>query len=49
LSAGFLIGYFSDNALAALQNVAMKWFGTVDKKYTGRADAPGHDHDDKPA
>lgn len=49
LSAGFLIGYFSDNALAALQNVAMKWFGTVDKKYTGRNEAPGHDHDDKPA
>lgn len=35
LSAGFLIGYFSDNVLAALQNLAVKWFGTVDKRYSG--------------
>lgn len=34
LGGGFFIGYFSDNVLAALQNLAVKWFGTVDKRYT---------------
>ena len=29
--AGWLIGYFSDNALAALQKLAHRWFGTVDE------------------
>lgn len=35
LGAGFLFGYFSDNVLAALQNLAAKWFGTVDAKFRG--------------
>jgi len=30
IGAGWLIGYFSDNVLAALQNLARRWFGTVD-------------------
>ena len=33
LGGGFFIGYFSDNVLAALQNLAIKWFGTVDVRY----------------
>lgn len=33
LGAGFLLGYFSDNVLAALQNLAVRWFGTVDTKF----------------
>jgi len=40
LGGGFFVGYFSDNVLAALQNLAMKWFGTVDKRYQVRF--PGH-------
>ena len=31
IGVGWLIGYFSDNALAALQKLARKWFGTVDE------------------
>ncbi len=31
IGAGWLIGYFSDNALAALQKLAHRWFGTVDE------------------
>jgi hypothetical protein len=27
---GFFIGHFSDNVLAALQRLALEWFGTVD-------------------
>jgi hypothetical protein len=38
LGAGFLFGYFSDNVLAALQNLAAKWFGTVDTRFRGGAD-----------
>ncbi len=38
LGAGFLLGYFSDNVLAALQNLAVKWFGTVDTRFRGGAD-----------
>ena len=38
LAGGFFIGYFSDNVLAALQNLAVKWFGTVDKKYHRKAE-----------
>jgi len=38
LGAGFLLGYFSDNVLAALQNLAVKWFGTVDARFRGGAD-----------
>ena len=38
LGAGFLLGYFSDNVLAALQNLAVRWFGTVDSKFKGSAD-----------
>lgn len=34
LGAGFLLGYFSDNVLAALQNLAIRWFGTVDRKHS---------------
>jgi hypothetical protein len=47
LGGGFFIGYFSDNVLAALQNLAVKWFGTVDKRYhrkVGQADLHA-DHD----
>jgi hypothetical protein len=33
LGAGFLLGYFSDNVLASLQNLAVRWFGTVDSKF----------------
>lgn len=33
LGAGFFLGYFSDNVLAALQNLAVRWFGTVDAKF----------------
>jgi hypothetical protein len=29
---GFFIGHFSDHVLAALQRLARKWFGTVDKR-----------------
>jgi hypothetical protein len=32
LGGGFFLGYFSDNVLAALQNLAIRWFGTVDNK-----------------
>jgi hypothetical protein len=42
LGGGFFIGYFSDNVLAALQNLAVKWFGTVDKRYHGRAAGGQH-------
>lgn len=35
LGSGFLLGYFSDNVLAALQNLAIRWFGTVDSKRGG--------------
>lgn len=42
LGGGFFIGYFSDNVLAALQNLAVKWFGTVDKRYQR---VPGHAHE----
>ena len=42
LGGGFFIGYFSDNVLAALQNLAVKWFGTVDKRYQRLAHP--HDH-----
>jgi len=38
LGAGFLLGYFSDNVLAALQNLAVRWFGTVDTKFKGSDD-----------
>jgi hypothetical protein len=38
LGAGFLLGYFSDNVLAALQNLAVKWFGTVDTRFRGASD-----------
>jgi hypothetical protein len=38
LGAGFLLGYFSDNVLAALQNLAVRWFGTVDSKFKGGDD-----------
>jgi hypothetical protein len=42
VGAGWLIGYFSDNVLAALQKLAGRWFGTVDEPKggngTGRAD-----------
>jgi hypothetical protein len=31
VGAGWLIGYFSDNVLAALQKLAHRWFGTVDE------------------
>ncbi len=40
LGGGFFIGYFSDNVLAALQNLAVKWFGTVDKRYQRKLPAP---------
>lgn len=43
--AGFFIGYFSDNVLAALQNLATKWFGTVDKRFTGRSEAGAAAHE----
>lgn len=33
LGGGFLLGYFSDNVLAALQNLAVRWFGTVDSRF----------------
>ncbi len=53
LGGGFFIGYFSDNVLAALQNLAVKWFGTVDKRYqrkVGHADDhDGHDHQEERA
>lgn len=35
LGSGFLLGYFSDNVLAALQNLAIRWFGTVDRRHGG--------------
>lgn len=38
LGAGFLLGYFSDNVLAALQNLAIRWFGTVDSRHRGDSD-----------
>ncbi len=38
LGAGFLLGYFSDNVLAALQNLAIRWFGTVDSRQRGDSD-----------
>ncbi|WP_380787121.1 hypothetical protein [Sphingomonas sp. R86521] len=38
LGAGFLLGYFSDNVLAALQNLAVKWFGTVDARVRSASD-----------
>lgn len=38
IGAGYFIGYFSDNVLAALQNTAGKWFGTVDKAHVRRKD-----------
>lgn len=31
IGAGWLIGYFSDSVLAALQKLAHRWFGTVDE------------------
>jgi hypothetical protein len=31
VGAGWLIGYFSDNVLAALRRLADRWFGRVDK------------------
>lgn len=37
LGSGFLLGYFSDNVLAALQNLAMRWFGTVDARFKDEA------------
>lgn len=45
LGGGFFIGYFSDNVLAALQNLAIKWFGTVDNRYHRKVhnDAPAED------
>jgi hypothetical protein len=46
LGGGFFIGYFSDNVLAALQNLAVKWFGTVDKRYHRRIMAEAEDHSD---
>jgi hypothetical protein len=42
LGGGFFIGYFSDNVLAALQNLAVKWFGTVDKRFQRLS---GHTHE----
>ena len=33
LGGGFFLGYFSDNVLASLQNLAVKWFGTVDGRF----------------
>lgn len=47
LGGGFFIGYFSDNVLAALQNLAVKWFGTVDKRYQRFAHV--HEHHDNGA
>lgn len=38
LGAGFLLGYFSDNVLAALQNLAVRWFGTVDSRFKDGGD-----------
>jgi hypothetical protein len=38
LGSGFLLGYFSDNVLAALQNLAIRWFGTVDKPSKGEGE-----------
>lgn len=38
LGSGFLLGYFSDNVLAALQNLAIRWFGTVDSKHGNQGD-----------
>ncbi len=46
VGAGYFIGYFSDNVLAALQNLAVRWFGTVDKKYTGRVEQNGSEPED---
>jgi fructose-specific phosphotransferase system IIC component len=43
LGGGFFIGYFSDNVLAALQNLAVKWFGTVDKRF--QRVLPHHEHE----
>jgi hypothetical protein len=31
VGAGWLIGYFTDHVLAALQRLAQRWFGTVDE------------------
>ena len=45
LGGGFFIGYFSDNVLASLQNLAVKWFGTVDKRYQ-RKGPVSDEHDD---
>lgn len=46
LGGGFFIGYFSDNVLAALQNLAVKWFGTVDKRYHRRVADSGTQEDE---
>ncbi|QGZ97058.1 hypothetical protein [Terricaulis silvestris] len=35
---GFFIGHFSDNVLAALQRLALEWFGTVDATTKSRDD-----------
>lgn len=41
IGVGWLIGYFSDNALAALQKLARKWFGTVDEVKGSSGATPG--------
>lgn len=48
LGGGFFIGYFSDNVLAALQNLAVKWFGTVDKRYQRLSHHHEQDNDAAP-
>jgi hypothetical protein len=40
VGAGWLIGYFSDNVLAALQKLAHRWFGTVDESKASGGAAP---------
>ena len=42
IGAGWLIGYFSDHVLGALQKLALRWFGTVDER-RGSGEQPSAD------